>query len=275
MMPDRVRRAHVSCDPSSLKLSNNVSHAHHINVILPLKGTYDGWLGDRVGDRHIKLYERDLLLRAPGTWIAADPAGEYRSIGFLFSDQLTVVYGIHAVPGSPSRQDVQFVHWLHENLPSPLPQIGRLTCEAMYAAAKLPPDDPTLIGLANALLAQMRWLLQRVAPMSQQPGKALHTFESLTTYIRANANQPLSRESVAEALRLTPRHISRLFSEYSQETFNDFLYRVRLEQAAVLTANPSLSLSEIAYLCGFSSAALFCRRFKSRYGVTPTEYRAQ
>ena len=47
----------------------------------------------------------------------------------------------------------------------------------------------------------------------------------------------------------------------------------RLERARALLADRRLSLSQIAYACGFSSHSHMTRLFTAKYGITPTEMR--
>lgn len=53
----------------------------------------------------------------------------------------------------------------------------------------------------------------------------------------------------------------------------EFLRGYRLKKAAALLKMKQLSVSEVAYRCGFSSAAYFAKCFKALYGVTPTDYK--
>ena len=68
-------------------------------------------------------------------------------------------------------------------------------------------------------------------------------------------------------------HFSRLFSEYTKETFCDYLNLRRIKAAEELLLNDSLSVTEIAMQSGFSSIATFNRLFRSLKGCSPSEYR--
>ncbi|CAB3751753.1 AraC family transcriptional regulator [Paraburkholderia humisilvae] len=54
-----------------------------------------------------------------------------------------------------------------------------------------------------------------------------------------------------------------------------YAWSMRLEHATRLLAGaPQGAIQEVAYQCGFASAAHFSRAFKERYGMTPREYAA-
>ncbi len=58
------------------------------------------------------------------------------------------------------------------------------------------------------------------------------------------------------------------------QTPSDFISTIRLKKAAFwLMNNPELTVSEIAYRAGYSSARYFSRTFKERYGMIPSDYR--
>jgi AraC-like DNA-binding protein len=48
---------------------------------------------------------------------------------------------------------------------------------------------------------------------------------------------------------------------------------VRLQKAKFLLANENLTIAEIAYKVGFSSQAYFATVFKSKFSITPSEYK--
>lgn len=61
-------------------------------------------------------------------------------------------------------------------------------------------------------------------------------------------------------------------------TFGAELLRIRLENAVRMLGNPRcdrLPMAEIALRCGFGNASHFARRFRERYGHSPTEQRSR
>lgn len=53
---------------------------------------------------------------------------------------------------------------------------------------------------------------------------------------------------------------------------SELIRDVRLQRAAQLLAEGGISAKDAAYSCGFESPSYFSRAFKSRYGLSPTEY---
>ena len=56
-------------------------------------------------------------------------------------------------------------------------------------------------------------------------------------------------------------------------TPQQYILSVRIKAAKKLLSNPSLSLVDVTYLCGFSSQSYFNYVFKAQTDRTPLEYR--
>jgi AraC-like DNA-binding protein len=95
--------------------------------------------------------------------------------------------------------------------------------------------------------------------------------------IKAHLEQPdLSVSTVAARQGLSPRYIQKLF-EAEGATYSAFLLEERLVLAHKRLCNPECAtkaISQIAYDCGFIDLSHFNRRFRKRYGMTPSDVRA-
>lgn len=98
-------------------------------------------------------------------------------------------------------------------------------------------------------------------------------FNIVFDYIDTHYMEDLTLDTVADASGFSKYHFSRLFKQYTDSTFYDYLCRKRIRVAEDLLANPDLSVTEIALQSGFSSISTFNRIFKSIKNCTPTEYR--
>ncbi|MBL1277871.1 MAG: AraC family transcriptional regulator [Ectothiorhodospiraceae bacterium] len=93
-------------------------------------------------------------------------------------------------------------------------------------------------------------------------------------YIANNIDQNLSLDKVASASHFSPFHFHRIFHGLVGETVNDFVSRKRLEKAAItLISKPTMSVTEVAEIRGFSSSANFSKAFKLYFGVSPSQLR--
>jgi AraC family transcriptional regulator len=92
-------------------------------------------------------------------------------------------------------------------------------------------------------------------------------------YINENLGGDLDLAQVAGASHFSSYHFHRIFTAALGETPQDFVNRLRLERAAnLLWKSPSLSITQVAFSCGFSSSSTFARSFKKHFGITASEY---
>jgi len=106
----------------------------------------------------------------------------------------------------------------------------------------------------------------------------IQKFSSLLTYIDQHYMEDLHLEDMASRIGFSKFHFSRLFKQYTNDTFNDYLNRRRIRAAEELLAVPPpaqkiLSITEIAMQCGFTSISTFNRLFKQLKNCTPGEFR--
>jgi len=98
----------------------------------------------------------------------------------------------------------------------------------------------------------------------------------ILNYIEAHLTDPeLTPTQIADACRMTTRYLHHLFSD-ELETVSRYIQRRRLEACARALACPAQrgrTVTSIAFDYGFNSPTHFGRVFRSRFGVTPREYR--
>ncbi len=87
--------------------------------------------------------------------------------------------------------------------------------------------------------------------------------------MEAAIEQPLGRVEMAKLAGVSVRHLDRLFSENLEFGFLETYRHIRLNDARRLLEQSPLSIGEIAFATGFSSAGHFSKAFKERFGATP------
>jgi len=94
------------------------------------------------------------------------------------------------------------------------------------------------------------------------------------SFIYSNSGNPgISLEHAADAAALSKFYFTRFFKEQTGQTFHTYLSQVRINRAKEYLADSDLPVTEIAYLCGFSSIKTFNRLFKAFTGSAPSSYR--
>ncbi|MBC5862787.1 chromate resistance protein ChrB domain-containing protein [Flavobacterium turcicum] len=81
-------------------------------------------------------------------------------------------------------------------------------------------------------------------------------------------------KQISTDLELNPSYLSREFSKYFEDlNFGEYVRKLRIEKAINLIENSTYSLTEIAYMTGFSDQSHFTRIFKLHTGKNPSSYR--
>ena len=94
-------------------------------------------------------------------------------------------------------------------------------------------------------------------------------------HIRGHLAEELSLSTLARVAAFSPFHFHRVFRAITEETLFRFIHRLRIEKAAgALLNHPDQSVLEVALDHGFASAATFARAFKTRFGMSATEWRS-
>ena len=89
-----------------------------------------------------------------------------------------------------------------------------------------------------------------------------------------NITQVPTLEEVAKVSSFSKFHFHRLFKTYTGETLNQFIRRIKLEQAAFsLLFDKERSITDVALSFGFSSSQNFATAFKKYFGMTPKTYK--
>ena len=100
----------------------------------------------------------------------------------------------------------------------------------------------------------------------------LSTFDRAADYIHKNYSYPLTIPEVAGFAGVTRSQLFRIFKQTLGVSPQEYLIRIRLQNAVRLMRTTDLSVTEILYSCGFNDPSHFSRQFKLRYGVTPSEH---
>lgn len=97
--------------------------------------------------------------------------------------------------------------------------------------------------------------------------------ESAARYIRRHAGDAIGVGHVARAVGVSRRTLDRRFIKALGRSVHEELVAVRMQNACDLLAESRKTVSAIASLCGFRTAASFSRAFHRQVGCWPVEYR--
>jgi transcriptional regulator GlxA family with amidase domain len=80
-------------------------------------------------------------------------------------------------------------------------------------------------------------------------------------------------KEVAKIAHFSQTHFERIFKEYTNYSFYQYLKRIRIKKAETLLLTPELPIAKIALDVGFESISAFNKAFKEIKHCTPSEYK--
>ena len=138
--------------------------------------------------------------------------------------------------------------------------------DANHARLKIHINE--LIILLAEMLESRNPALDRLLPSSER------TVRWFLDNLSLRLDEPWTLESMAAACGLGRTHFSSYCKKLSNVSPLEYLTRCRLEAAARrLTSDPEISITEIAFRCGFQSSQYFSQLFRRHHGHSPSDHR--
>lgn len=106
-----------------------------------------------------------------------------------------------------------------------------------------------------------------------QPRRSADRLKVVLADVKTRYAEKLTVEGAASLAGYSKAHFMRVFKEETGQTFVGYLNDYRLTAATYFLRETDESIGNIAVSCGFDNGSYFIRRFRARYGKTPSEYR--
>ncbi len=97
--------------------------------------------------------------------------------------------------------------------------------------------------------------------------------DKLLSYITQHCCEKITLESIAKLCNYNKSYFSRIFKEYTNTTFTEFVKKARIEKAKELLTQTDSSITDIVYKVGYSDKTKFFSHFKACTGISPLRYR--
>jgi AraC family transcriptional regulator len=136
-------------------------------------------------------------------------------------------------------------------------------------------DQYYVDALSVVLIAELARLDRPdlAAETHDRGGLAAWQRRAIEERIEGHLAEPLSIVTLAQSVRLSPRHFARAFKESFEQPPHRYYLSRRIEQAKALLAKGEMSVTEIAVALGFADTSAFSTTFRRFTGGTPRDYR--
>lgn len=235
----------------------------HPRLLFPVEGSSVLEISDCGKIRTIELCPGDVLFLVKGGWVARTPENNSKLTSVVFFDDFLRILTVDF----EHDRDIDKL-WYHTS--------GRVSQAMFFLLQTLATVTYQKRSVKDSLL--LKALLLQIADELREDklrhnAGSWYAYQRIINYLSDNYNLPINRMSVARDLNINESHVSRLFRQYSRESFSGMLKRLRMEHAVNMLKNAELNVQEVADECGFSSPDYFIKAFKQYFGTTPLGYR--
>src|SRR6201997_4530356 len=106
-------------------------------------------------------------------------------------------------------------------------------------------------------------------------GLACWQKRAVVGYIEEHLGEQICLVTLARLARLSQHHFCRAFKKSFGIPPHQYQVRRRMEQAKLLLADPSISVTDVGFTVGYSQTSSFSVAFRKMTGWTPSEYRRE
>ncbi|MDI4646670.1 response regulator [Cohnella hashimotonis] len=151
------------------------------------------------------------------------------------------------------------------------PSGGGDLLQESHMHVKLMRELLTYADIVHWLRAETDRTLDRIAAAKKTGSR--RTLDDVVDYVDKHYCEDINLNGVAERFYMSPAYLSRIFKQAYNENFNEYVNRLRMDAAAKLLQQADLKLEDISGMVGYGNVSYFLKKFKERYGCTPTAYR--
>lgn len=96
--------------------------------------------------------------------------------------------------------------------------------------------------------------------------------DEILQYIKLNIDEKLTVDSLSRQFCMSNSTLHSLFKKNLDITVKNHINELKLDKSKELIKNSTYTVSEISEMLGFSSIHYFSKKFKSSFGISPTQY---
>ena len=133
-------------------------------------------------------------------------------------------------------------------------------------------------GYISALLCELfleMWRTKKQNQIAQSKKNSKVIMPRITDYIDAHCFEPITLTDIAKLYNFNQAYLGRTFKKSIGISFNDYVEEKRMSQIVFLLTTSNLPVDEVIRNAGYTNKTFFFKKFKQRYGCTPSEYRVK
>ena len=262
-------------------------------------------------ETHLRLYLNDEWEHYPPHWhtdmeILCPTKGSYRAVCEgttydLATGDILLIGGcaIHDLPAAEGARIIFQISWTPVlGLVGIQTVLGRLQPCCLVTAANFPESycavhqdlldicslyqenkltsEISIYAKAVDMITRIGNSLQQTKGTADSKGRSRQhneAMQSVCSYIQEHCAEDISLEQAADLAGFSRFYFSRLFRDYTDQSFHQYLIGKRILCAEELLVDTGMSITEVALQSGFANNAAFCKSFRQARNMSPTAFR--
>lgn len=136
------------------------------------------------------------------------------------------------------------------------------------------PDLGTIRFLVSGLIAMVETERRRNLPVENSAkASQVETFRNFLRILEANFRRDEGVVFYAEKMNMSERNLNLICKNNFQKSVSEIIETRKLIEAKNLLIYTEKTVSEIGFELGYNEKSYFTRVFRTKIGMTPTEYR--
>lgn len=272
---DYLREFHIAVRD----VPNHPAYPEHTHEFTELVVVYEGSGINCVNDFEWRISAGDVFIIHPGQMHAYKETCQLHLGNVLFDRALLGLKGgdIAHLPGyhalfmlDPSLLGAKTVSHMHLQ-PGELIK-AKVIIDELESEVDTKTPGYRLIS-QSLLLLLISKLARWYTPQATDESQNLARIADAIAHIEATFYEPLSIQTLARLAGLSERTFYRVFQNATGATPNQYLATLRLSHVAELLIHSEMTITDIAFECGFQDSSYMAKQFKRQMGLSPRTFR--
>jgi len=118
-------------------------------------------------------------------------------------------------------------------------------------------------------------MYKKVTSTDIPSNKNIPKIKNVLSFIRGNYDKQITLDDMSKCAGMSSKYFCSFFKNMTRKSPVEYLNSYRIERASRKLLNTDMSITDIAFGCGFNDLSYFIKMFKSIKGVTPSEFRKE
>lgn len=223
-----------------------------------------------IDDRTSEITEGCISFRRPGQYVSSKGDYDCYILTVDFSKTTPVA---NYLRNTAIYVEPEFDNILINSIPDVFTPQHSGELHTLFATIARQPDFNS--AASHSLLEEILFLinadLRHKSFSENKPAKTVA--DDAMLYINRHFNEDIHLSDIANHVCIDKSYLIRMFKKQYSITPVNYLIECRLNHARNLLINTSLSVKEVADMCGYNSTSFFITQFRKNFEITPSEYR--